>query len=88
MELFEIEVDGKIYTIGSSKFTAEEVEELKRLLKRMTEGMKTIDAAYETVKLLTGIPQEKLNKLDAREIMMIYALIEREAEERLRLSSH
>ena len=84
--MVKFEIDNKTYRIDFSAFppsTIKKIEELKRRMEKNDHK-----AMYEALVLLAGVKMEIINKLDVRQIIELYNLIDTEAKRFVRLHSH
>jgi len=84
--MIKIEIDNKTYRIDFSVFPPSAMKRIEELKRQIENG--NVDAAYESLALLTGAEMEIINKLDVWQIAELYNAIANEAKEFVRLHSH
>jgi len=84
--MVKFEIDNKTYKIDFSAYPPYTIKKIEELKRRMENG--DFDAAYDGLVLLTGARKEIINKLDVRQIIELYNLIDTEAKRYVRLHSH
>jgi len=84
--MVKFEIDNKTYKIDFSTFPPSTIKRIEELKRRMENNDR--EAMYEALVLLAGVKIEIINKLDVRQIIELYNLIDMEAKRHVRLHSH
>jgi len=75
--MVKFEIDNKTYKIDFSAFPPSAIKQIEELKRRMENNDR--EAMYEALVLLAGVKIEIINKLDVRQIIELYNLIDMEA---------
>jgi len=84
--MVKFEIDNKTYKIDFSAFPPSAIKQIEELKRRMENNDR--EAMYEALVLLAGVKIEIINKLDVRQIIELYNLIDMEAKRYVRFHSH